>query len=66
LTGQAAELRYAVRLRVVLKYFGQVSLVLAALTLVPLVMSIIFGETHISLRYAIVISGLVALGACVA
>jgi trk system potassium uptake protein TrkH len=66
LTGQAAELRYAVRLRVVLKYFGQMCLVLAALTLVPLVMSVIFGETHISLRYAIVISGLVALGACVA
>ena len=66
MTGQAAELRYAVRLRVVLKYFGQMCLVLAALTLVPLAMSVIFGETHISLRYAIVIGGLVALGASMA
>jgi trk/ktr system potassium uptake protein len=66
LTGQAAELRYAVRLPVVLKYFGQMCLVLAALTLVPLAMSVISGEMHISLRYAIVITGLVALGASVA
>ena len=33
---QAAELRYAVRFRVVFKYFGQLCLVLAALSLVPL------------------------------
>jgi len=59
---QATELRYAVRFRVVLKYLGQLCLVLAALTLVPLVMSVIFGDTHISLRYGIVIGGLVALG----
>jgi len=30
---QATELRYAIRLRTVLKYFGQLCLVLAALTL---------------------------------
>ncbi len=59
---QATELRYAVRFRVVLKYFGQLCLVLAALTLVPLVMSVIFGDTRISLRYGMVIGGLVALG----
>jgi trk/ktr system potassium uptake protein len=63
---QAAELRYAVRLRVVLKYFGQMCLVLAALTLVPLVMSAIFGETRSSLRYGLVIGGLLALGGSVA
>lgn len=57
---QANALRYAVRFRVVLKYFGQLCLVLAALTLVPLVMSLIFGDTHISLRYGLVIGGLVA------
>ena len=60
---QATELRYAVRFRVVLKYFGQLCLVLAALSLVPLVMSVIFGDTPISLRYGIVIGVLPAFGA---
>lgn len=60
---QANALRHAVRFRVVLKYFGQLCLVLAALTVVPLVMSAIFGDTRISLRYGVVIGGLVALGA---
>ncbi len=63
---QAMELRYAVRFRVVLKYFGQLCLVLAALTLVPLVVSVIFGDASISLRYGIVIVGLAALGASLA
>ncbi len=60
---QATELRYAVRFRVVFKYFGQLCLVLAALTLAPLVISVIFGDTLISLRYGIVIVGIAALGA---
>ena len=60
---QATELRYAVRFRVVFKYFGQLCLVLAALTLVPLVISVIFGDTSISLRHGIVIGGLAAFGA---
>ena len=59
---QATELRYAVRFRVVLKYFGQLCLVLAALTLVPLVLSVIFGDTFISLRYGMVIIGARCLG----
>ena len=59
---QAIELSYAVRLRVVFKYFGQLSLVLAALSLVPLVMSVIFRDTPVSLRYGIVIVGLSASG----
>jgi len=63
---QATELRYAVRLQVVFKYFGQLCLVLAALTLVPLVMSVIFGDTRISLRYGMVIVGLAVLGGCLA
>jgi trk system potassium uptake protein TrkH len=46
---QATELRYAVRFRVVFKYFGQLCLVLAVLTMVPLVMSLIFGERYITL-----------------
>ncbi len=63
---QAIELRYAVRFRVVLKYFGLLCLVLAALTLVPLLMSVIFADFRISLRYGIVIGGLGALGGCLA
>ena len=63
---QATELRTAVRFRVVLKYFGQLCLVLAALTLVPLVMSVVFGDTSLSLRYGIVIGGLGVLGGCLA
>lgn len=59
---QAAELRYAVRIRVVLKYLGQLSIILAGFTIVPLVMSFVFGDTNISVRYSIVIAGLVAAG----
>ena len=59
---QATELRYAVRFRVVFKYFGQLCLVLAALTLVPLVMSLIFGERTITLRYAVLVCALAGLG----
>jgi trk system potassium uptake protein TrkH len=59
---QATELRYAVRFRVVLKYFGQLCLVLAVLTMAPLVMSLIFNERYITLRYAVVVCGLVGLG----
>jgi trk system potassium uptake protein TrkH len=63
MTKQATELRYAVRPLVVLKYFGQMCLVLAALTLAPLAMSVVSGETHISLRYGMVVAGLLVLGA---
>jgi trk system potassium uptake protein TrkH len=63
---QATELRYAVRFNVVFKYFGQLCLLLAALSLVPLAMSVIFGDTLISLRYGIVIGGLAVFGAVLA
>jgi trk system potassium uptake protein TrkH len=59
---QATELRYAVRFRVVFMYFGQLCLVLAVLTMVPLVMSLIFGERHFTLRYAVVVCGLGGFG----
>jgi trk system potassium uptake protein TrkH len=62
LAKQATELRYAVRFGVVLKYFGQLCLVLAALTLVPFGMAVIFGGTSLSLRYGLVIGGLGAFG----
>jgi trk system potassium uptake protein TrkH len=51
---------------VVFKYFGHLCLVLAALTLVPLVMSVIFGDTGITLRYGLVIGGVASLGAALA
>jgi hypothetical protein len=45
------------------KYFGQLCLILVALLLVPLMVSLIFGDTISSiLRHTIVISGLTAFG----
>ncbi len=66
MTSRAAELRYAVRLPVVLKYLGQMCLVLGALTVVPLVTSVVFGETRASLRYGVVVVGLLVFGGSVA
>jgi len=64
---QAGELSYAVRPHIILKHFGQLCLVLAALTLVPLAVSIIFGETPITFRYVVVeISLLLLLGTVLA
>lgn len=54
--------RYSIRLPVVLKYFGQLNFVLAALTLVPLTVSVLFGDYSISLRYTIVAASLFASG----
>lgn len=55
-------LSYAVRLRVLGKYLGQLALMLAALTLVPLSASLLFQEYHIALRYLPVILALTTLG----
>jgi trk/ktr system potassium uptake protein len=62
MTNQATELNYAVRLHVIGKYFGVLCLVLAALSLVPLLASMIFGDTAMTLRYGIVSGGLAAFG----
>lgn len=59
---QHNELSYAVRLRVVLKYLGQLCLVAAALTVVPLAASVGWGDYGISLRYSIVAALLAAFG----
>ena len=48
-------LTYAVRGRVILKYLGQLALMLAVLTLAPLGVSIYFGDYNLSLRYLLVI-----------
>jgi trk system potassium uptake protein TrkH len=55
-------LTYAVRFPVLMKYFGQLLLVVAALTLFPLAVSLISRETSITFRYSIVVGGLGLLG----
>jgi trk system potassium uptake protein TrkH len=55
-------LQYSVRPLPVLKYFGQLCIVLALLTLVPLAVSIPFGDYPVTLRYAIVVAGVFVLG----
>ena len=59
---QAAGLSYAVRFSVLRKYFGQLCLVIAALTLMPAAVSLISGQTHITFRYAIVIAAMAGAG----
>lgn len=59
---QAAGLSYAVRFSVLKKYFGQLCLVIAALTLLPAAVSLIYGHTHITFRYAIVIVAMAGAG----
>jgi trk system potassium uptake protein TrkH len=46
----------------VLKYFGQLCIVLALLTLVPLVVSIILGDYSVALRYTVVVVGVFLMG----
>ena len=55
-------LRYSVRPLPVLKYFGQLCIVLALLTLVPLVVSILLGDYRVALRYSIVLVGVFTMG----
>jgi len=62
LSTEPSELSYAVRLPVVGKYLGQLSLVLAALTLVPLAFCLSRGELPLSGRYLIVIGALALAG----
>lgn len=55
-------LSYSVRMQVIFKYVGQLSVVLAALTVVPLLVSIYFSDWEVSGRYAAVIIGVAVLG----
>lgn len=59
-------LAYAVRIRVVLKYCGQLGLMLGILTLVPLVFASLNAEWVQVERYAILCSGLFLLGGLLA
>lgn len=62
MSDQASGLSYAVRFPVLMKYFGQLLLVVASLTLFPLAVSLISRETSITFRYIIVVGGLGLLG----
>ena len=56
-------LTYPVRARVVLKYCGQLGLMLAVLSLVPLIFALVEMEWQRALRYAVLCAGLLLLGA---
>jgi len=58
----SAEVRYAVRLRVLGKYCGQLCLVMASLAFFPFAASLWFADTSIAQRYGLVILGLLAVG----
>ena len=66
MTQQASALQRAVRFRVILKYFGQLCLVLSASVLVPLSVSLIFGDTMVSIRYTVILIGVLAVGGILA
>jgi trk system potassium uptake protein TrkH len=55
-------LRYSVRALPVLKYFGQLCIVLALLTLVPLIVSAVLGSYQVTLRYSIIVVGVFVMG----
>jgi trk system potassium uptake protein TrkH len=59
---RARALEYAVRVPVVAKYLGQLCIVVAALSLAPLAVSLVFSEFEQSLRYLPVIAVLAAFG----
>lgn len=48
-------LSYAVRVPIILKYFGQLCIALALLTMVPLLVSVFFGDFEVSKRYAAIV-----------
>ena len=60
---QGEALRYAVRFEVIVKYFAQLCVIIAVLTLVPIIVSFLSGDTHIGLRYLAVAVLLVAIAA---
>jgi trk system potassium uptake protein TrkH len=57
-------LQYAVRPAILCKYFGQLCIVLAALSVVPFAVSLIFKDYLVSIRYGVVIGSVLAVGLC--
>jgi trk system potassium uptake protein TrkH len=60
--GRAKALQYAVRPRVLLRYLGEIVLVLTALTAVPLIVALAFADAGAAIRYAVVTAALAAGG----
>jgi trk system potassium uptake protein TrkH len=59
---QVEPLSYAARFRVLLRYSGQFSLVIGALTLLPLAVSLLYGDVGSSLRYGVLLCLLAVFG----
>jgi len=55
-------LQYSIRLPILIRYAGQLLIALAALSSVPLVVSLLFGDHSVALRYAIVIAVISVFG----
>jgi trk system potassium uptake protein TrkH len=63
---QLKSLSYAARLPVLAKYLGQLAMVMSALVAVPLLVSLYFAEYFLSIRYTVIVVGLLAAGAAAA
>ncbi len=59
---QLQPLSYSVRPRVVIKFVGQLSLVLAVLSSVTLAFSVLSGEFHLAVRYGAVVAAFTIMG----
>ena len=59
---QVETLRYAVRMRAISKYSGQLCIVLGILSLVPCGISVLFGEHRLTLAYFLAALGLSVFG----
>lgn len=59
---QLKPLSYAVRLPVLAKYLGQLAVVMSALVTVPLLVSLYYAEYSLSIRYAVIVVILLAIG----
>ena len=59
---QLKTLSYAVRPPVLAKYLGQLALVMSALVTAPLLVSVYFAEYFLTVRYAVVVAVLAAVG----
>lgn len=55
-------LSYSVRVPLVLKYIGQLFVVFAALTAVPLAVALLLGDLAVAVRYACVVAAVLGLG----
>lgn len=47
-----------------MKYFGQICIALAVVTIVPLIVSLLFGDYRVSYRYGVIVLGVFFLGLC--